>query len=307
MNYTKYWIALEQTKGIGPAHLLEIHDELKKHEISIIDIIDLTPEEISSELNLGHGISKLIPESKKELEKIDSEYLELLDRGFDIIPFFSPSYPDRLKEILGSAFPPFLYTAGNSSLLNKKGIALLGDSSISEKGANICYTGAKILARHSLTVISGMASGADTTAHRSALENRGDTVAFIPSGINRVTPPDFMLNMLESGNCLIVSPFFPSREADKYSAFNRNRILIALSHAVYIVEAPSESGIIEAAKSAEKLGVPLFTTEYSEYPESASGNRQIIEKHGGIPVRGRRENNLLVPNLDRIIGIARYE
>jgi DNA processing protein len=307
MNYSKYWIALEQTKGIGPAHLQEIHNELKKQDLSIIDIIDLTPEEIHSELNLGHGIAKLIPESKKELEKIESEYLELLDRGFDIIPFFSDLYPERLRELLGSGFPPVLYTAGNSNLLKKRGVALLGENNISEKGANICYTGAKILARHSLTVISGMASGADTTAHRSALENSGDTVAFIPSGINRVNPPDFILNMLESGNCLIVSPFFPSKEADKYSAFTRNRILIALSHAVYIVEAPSESGIIEAAKSAEKLGVPLFTTEYSEYPESASGNRHIIEQHGGIPVRGRRENNLLVPNLDKIIGIARYE
>jgi DNA protecting protein DprA len=307
MNYTKYWIALEQTKGIGPAHLMEIHTELQKQNISIIDIIDLTPEEIHSELKLGPGISKLIPESKKELEKIESEYLDLLDRGFDVLPFFSPVYPERLKELLGSGFPPILYTAGNKDLLNKRGIALLGDRSISEKGMEICYMGAKTLARHSLTVISGMASGADNTAHRAALENGGDTVAFIPSGINRINPPDFMTRMLESGNLLIVSAFFPAKEADKYSAFIRNRILIALSHAVYIVEAPVEGGIMEAAKSAEKLGIPLFTTEYSEYPESASGNSLIIEKHGGAPVRGRRENNILVPNMDRMIGIARYE
>ncbi len=307
MNYTKYWIALEQTKGMGPAHLREIHRELQKQDLSIVDIIDLTPEEISSELKLGPGIAKLIPESKKELEKIEGEYLDLLDRGFDILPFFSPAYPERLKELLGNSFPPLLYTAGNKDLLDKRGIALLGESGISEKGTHICFMGAKALARHGITVISGMASGADNTAHRSALENGGDTIAFIPSGINRINPPDFILRMLESNNLLIVSPFFPGKEADKYSAFTRNRILIALSHAVYIVEAPAESGIMEAARSAEKLGIPLFTTEYAEYPESASGNRLIIENHGGLPVRGRRENNILVPNMDRIIGIARYE
>ncbi len=307
MNYTKYWIALEQTKGIGPAHLQEIHDELRKHDISIIDIIDLKPEEISRELKINPGIAKLIPEAKRELEKIDSEYLGLLDRGFDIIPFFSPAYPGRIREILGSGFPPLLYTAGNKELLKKRGIAILGESSISEKGKDICYWGAKTVARHNLTVISGMASGGDNTAHRSALENGGTTVAFIPSGINRLNPPEFMLKSLESENLLIVSPFYPAREGDKYSAYIRNRVLIALSHAVYIVEAPAESGMMEAAKSAEKLGVPLFTTEYSQYPESASGNLQIMEKHGGIPIRGRRENNLLTPNMDRIIGTGRYE
>lgn len=306
MNYTKYWIALEQTKGIGPVHLQEIHKELGKQNISLFDIIDLTPEEINAELKLKPGISKLIPESKKKLEKIEPEYLDLLDRGFDILPFYSPGYPKRLMDFLGNNFPPILYTAGNKELLNKRGVALLGDKSISGKGMEICSMGAKILARHGLTVISGMASGADNRAHQSALENGGDTIAFIPSGINRSKPPDFMLRMLESGNLLIVSVFFPTKEADKYSAFIRNRILIALSHAVYIVEAAAESGIMEAAKSAEKLGIPLFTTEYSQYPESASGNTRIIETQGGFPVRGRRENNLLAPNMDRIIGIARY-
>ena len=84
-------------------------------------------------------------------------------------------------------------------------------------------------------------------------------------------------------------------------------MICALSHAVYIVEAPEEGGVFEAAKSANKLNIPLFTTQYSEYPENAAGNKIILEEMSGMPVRGRMENDMLVPNMDKIIGFAKFK
>jgi predicted Rossmann fold nucleotide-binding protein DprA/Smf involved in DNA uptake len=73
-----------------------------------------------------------------------------------------------------------------------------------------------------------------------------------------------------------VSIFQPDHTQDMYAAYIRNRIICALAHAVYIVEAPDEGGIYEAAKSAHALNIPLYTTEYAEYPPTASGNKKIM-------------------------------
>ena len=80
----------------------------------------------------------------------------------------------------------------------------------------------------------------------------------------------------------------------------------ALSCSLFIVEAPDHGGIFEAAKSANKLSVPLFTAQYSEYPENAQGNEKILKEMNAFPVKGRMENENLIPNMDKMIGILKY-
>ncbi len=306
MNSTKYWIALEQTHGIGPAHLMEIHDALKKQSLSVEDLCDLSSDDIRKEFSFPEKIAEAIAGIQSILPKIEEDYFKLLESGIDAITFFSDLYPIRLREVLGNAIPPILYVYGNSRLLKQKGVAILGDKDVSDKGEMITFEASRQLANHRIPVVSGYARGADLIAHRSALVSGGTTIALVPYGIFHLSVPEILRDVMNPDTMAVVSTFYPTREPNKFNAFIRNKLICAISCAVYIVEAPAEGGIFEAAKSANNLKVPLFTTEYGEYPKNAGGNRKIIDELGGIPVLGKMDKNMLVPNMDRIIGLAKF-
>lgn len=168
MNSTKYWIALEQTHGIGPAHLIELHALLKDRGLSLVDLCDLTAAEIKNEFRLPDKIAEAVAGVPQVLPKIEDDYLKLLESGIEVVPFFSELYPQRLHETLGTGIPPLLYLYGSSRLLKEKGVAILGDKDVSERGEMISFEAARILARHRINVVSGFARGADLIAHRSA-------------------------------------------------------------------------------------------------------------------------------------------
>ncbi|MBP7738208.1 MAG: DNA-protecting protein DprA [Spirochaetes bacterium] len=306
MNSTKYWIALEQTHGIGPAHLMEIHEALEKQGLSVADLCGLSAEEIRNEFRFPDKIAEAVAAMEDALPKIEEDYFRLLESGIDVITFFSDSYPARLRETLGNAIPPLLYVYGNVKLLKRKGVAILGDKDVSDKGEMIAFEAARELAKHGIPVISGYARGADLVAHRSAIFNGGGTIALVPYGMFHLTVPEMLRDVMNPDTMAVVSPFYPAREPNRFNAFIRNKIICALSYAVYIVEAPAEGGIFEAAKSAHNLKVPLFTTQYGEYPKNADGNKIIMDNLGGLAVMGRMENGMVVPNMDRIIGMAKF-
>jgi len=307
MNSIKYWIALERVQGVGPAHLKEVYSIISSVGVSLSDIFELSENEIKNEFNFNQKTLTSIEAAKNILNNISEEYQKIIDEGITVTPFFSKNYPDRLHKILGNSIPPILYSNGNIDLLKKKGASILGDNHISSKGEFIAYMAAKELAARGITVISGFADGADMTAHRSSLECGGNTIAFLPYGIFKIKIPELIKHVIDEERFLAISIFHPETGISKYNAFARNKILCALSHAVYIVESPEEGGIFEAAKSAHNLNIPLYTTEYSEYPKNALGNKKILADFGGFPVRGKRLDNLTLPNIDRLIADVKFK
>lgn len=304
-NY-KYWIALEQVQGVGPAHLKSIYELIRSSNLSIVDLFDLSGKEIRGEFNLGDTVVEAIALARTSLPAIEREYSNLLDAGIDTILFFEELYPERLHINLGNNYPPILYSYGNKNILKERGAAILGDKDVSEKGNLIAHMAARDFARHNITVISGFARGAELTAHFAAMESNGNTIAIIPAGMFHLKIPEILKDVFNPDRILILSPFYPTKEFTVFNAYNRNRIICALSYAVYIVESPAEGGVFEAGKSAKKVGVPLFVTEYATYPRSASGNKKLLEDLNAQPVRGRVVNNMLVPNMDKLIGVVKF-
>ena len=308
MNSTKYWIALERVSGVGPAHLKEIYNIISGAGVSLSDIFDLSEEEFKNEFQFNTKIISFIKSAAELLPAVSDEYQKIIDAGITVTPFYSGNYPERLHNTLGNNIPPILYSYGNLQLLKKKGAAILGESNISTRGEFISYMAAKELITHDIIVISGFANGAGVTAHRSALEYGGSTIAVLPYGILKLNIPEMIKPVYDEQRFLAVSGFYPEDAAGKFNAFIRNKTICALSHAVFIVEAPESGGIFEAAKSAQTLKVPLYTAEYSEYPESALGNKKILAELGGYPVRGKKSaDNLTVPNMDRIIADVKFK
>ncbi|HOP30590.1 MAG TPA: DNA-processing protein DprA [Spirochaetota bacterium] len=307
MNSTKYWIALDRVQGIGPASLKEIYKKISDAGLSISDIFDISPEELKSEFYFNDKIASAFKSAAVFLSSVEEEYMQLIDAGIDVLPFFSKSYPERLHHILGNNIPPFLYLYGSSGVLNEKGAAIIGESKISSRGEFIAYSAARELASRNINVISGFANGADLTAHRAALEHGGITTAFVPYGILKLNIPESIRHVYDPSRMAAVSIFSPGHTPDMYAAYIRNRVICALASAVFIVESPDEGGIFEAAKSAHALNIPLYTTEYAEYPPTASGNKRIMSEFGALPVRGKKVDSLTLPNMDRIIADVKFK
>lgn len=306
MSDTKYWIALDMVKGMGPANLRLVFDVLASSGLSARDLFDLKEDEIVREFRLSDKIAKAVSEAKKNLLRVEDELAGLGESGVDIILFFEKRYPQRLSNILKNSLPPVLFVMGNSALLQEQGAAVLGDINISEKGALLASLAARELVSHQIAVISGLAQGADLIAHASALQHGGSTIAVLPFGVRHFKMPKTLEAFFDERRTLFVSSFYPEREYSIFNSYERNRIIVALSKAVFIVEAPAEGGIFEAGKSAKSLEVPLFVAEYASYPKSASGNEKLITEFKAMPVRGRKEGDLVVPNLDKFIAKVKF-
>ncbi len=306
MSNPKFWIALDQAEGIGPVNLRLIHETLQSSGLSVTDIFGLTENELRTEFNFPDRAVKGILNAADILPSVEEDYLSILDAGIRVIPFFSEDYPRLLTQRLPSSFPPILYGIGDASILNRPSAAVLGDSDISQRGELIAYGAAKQLAARGIVTISGFAKGAGLVAHRSAIENGGLTAAVLPCGILRFKVPQFLQDVMNPDSIFIMSPFYPTQQADKYHAFARNRAICAMSGAAYIVEAPGEGGIFEAARSAVNIKTPLFTTLYKEYPPSAAGNKTILEEMGGIAVQRKQGSESPEPNMDRVIAAVRF-
>ncbi len=306
MNNTRHWIALNNVQGVGTATLREIYDAISSAGLSLYDLFGLTDAELRSEFHFSDKIIRALIDAGGNVDAAEREYFELMDSGISVNFFFSPSYPEKLFSRMGNSAPPVIYASGNISILNMKGAAVLGDSNVSSRGEFIAYMASVELAKHGIAVISGLANGADLTAHRAALESGGSTAAWLPYGILKFAVPEQLKPVLDPERFVAVSHLAPGDAASKFNAFSRNRLICASSGAVFIVESPEDGGIFEAAKSAHKLEVPLYTAEYAEYPPGASGNKKIISELGAKTIRGKKVDNLTLPNMDRFIADVKF-
>jgi predicted Rossmann fold nucleotide-binding protein DprA/Smf involved in DNA uptake len=305
MIHYKHWLALERAHGIGPAALKEVFDTVTALSISIEDIFNCTMEEIRNEFAFNQHILAGIEEARKTIDAIEDEYLSLVEAGIHVTLFFEEAYPSRASHRLGNQTPAVIYSIGNMKLASASCAGIISHAETSDKGERIARNAAVQLADRSITVVGGMSKGAVTSAHIAALEHGGTTIGIIPCGFLTFEMSKRLMEMFDPDRCLVLSIFSPREEYSPFNAMARNRFLCALSKAVYIIESTKEGGTIEAAKSASKLGTPLYTTQYAEYPVSAEGNPILINEYSAQPIRGRKEGTNLIPNIDHLIAAVK--
>ncbi len=308
MGREALWIALERSKGIGPVGLQEIQASLSALKLDVQDLLGLSENEIRTEFGFSERLCAGIAEAPAIAEEIEDDCVDMAQAGIRPVFIFESAYPAALKSRLGSAAPAMLYCLGNIRLLQQKSVAILGHGEPSPRGEMIAFKAARELAMHSIPVISGLSKGTGVIAHTSALEAAGSTVGILPCGMFTFSMSEKLQRLYDEDRFLIASPFYLKEDPTSFRAMERNRIICALASAVFITEAnsPAEGGIFEAGKSAHKIGVPLFTTEYSEYPPSAAGNPVLISEYGAHAVRGRKDESGITPNMDQIIAKVRF-
>lgn len=164
-----------------------------------------------------------------------------------------PGYPAPLLQLEDP--PPVLFARGNLGLLQRAAVAIVGTREATPYGVRISERLARGVADRGAAVISGMARGVDTVAHRAALRGRGSTIGVLGTGADVVYPienADLFAEVVASG--LLVSEYLPGAKAHPGSFPRRNRIIAALADVVVVVEAGAKSGALITAGVAVSLG-----------------------------------------------------
>ena len=174
-----------------------------------------------------------------------------------LVPLHDPRYPEALRRI---ASPPLvLFAAGDTELLARPGVALVGSRNPTPPGRDSAARFAAALARRGLVVISGLAMGIDAAAHRGALAAGGCTIAVVGCGPDRVYPRcNAALHRGIVKHGLVVTEFPPGTAPRAGNFPLRNRIISGLSLGVLVVEAAARSGSLITARLAAEQGREVF-------------------------------------------------
>ena len=187
------------------------------------------------------------------LERARSALIRGADAGLALIAWNEESYPPPLTAIIDP--PPVLWVRGSVAALVAPAVAIVGSRAASPYALDVANQLGADLAARGVTVVSGLARGVDSAAHRGALSVGGATVAILGCGADAVYPPEHAGLAREiEGRGLIASELVPSTEPLPQFFPQRNRIISGLSLAVVIVEAGQRSGSLITARCALEQG-----------------------------------------------------
>lgn len=238
------WLALVLTPGMGATRTIRAMSLAS----SPAAIFSMSLTELEA-LQMPAASARFIFEGKAKAAALD-EVQRLEEQNANYFTYDSPEYPDRLREIYDP--PAVLWHRGDVSILAEPGIAVVGTRHPSVYGAGMAQMLSRELAARGMVILSGMARGVDTEAHKGALDARGKTVAVWGTGIDVIYPKEnkrLAEQILMYGGCILSE--YPLGTFPAPQNFPvRNRILSGMSVGVLVIEAAEHSGTRITARCA---------------------------------------------------------
>lgn len=257
--------------------------ELLEHFGSPKKIIAATQAELGS--RAGQEVARRIKLFSRHALRERFEVIEKL--SIKIIPYYSPQYPAWLKNI--DHFPPVILARGTIVPDDEISIAVIGTRGASVYGKEIARRFAGEFAAAGVTVVSGLARGIDTEAHRGALQNRGRTIAVLGCGIDLCYPPENeqLFSEIERHGA-VISEFDIGTPPFAQNFPKRNRIVSGLSKAIIAIEAKEKSGVMNTVRWALEQNKDVFAIPGNIFSRTSLGTNRLI-KDGAIPVTSADE------------------
>lgn len=205
-----------------------------------------------------------------------------LVKNVERIAFGNAEYPAILTEIKNP--PKELYCIGNISLLKERCAAVVGSRNTTGYGRTMAVGISKRLAEAGIVVVSGMARGIDTCAHRGALDAAGKTIAVLGCGVNICYPTEnskLKEKIEEEG--LVISEYLPDEKPRTYYFPQRNRIISGLCEITVVVQARNDSGALITAELAAEQGREVYAVLGNIDSSYNMGSNKLI-KDGATPI-----------------------
>lgn len=273
-----YDIALNEINGIGPAHIQKLIAKFGSAE----EVFKQNTKEL-----MNYGLAYLCAKSISDcstLSRAETHIKKAQDQNIDIITINDEKYPELLKEIYSP--PSVLYVKGNINALKRNSaLGVVGTRNPDSYGKKVTEIIVGELVGNKIDIISGMASGIDTIAHRECIRNGGITIAILGTGADIVYPDknrDLSEEICDKG--ALISEFPPGTFPARYNFPKRNRIISGLSLGTLVIQAKSRSGSLITAHHALQQGREVFAIPGDIFNEKCDGTFRLIEE-GAIPVR----------------------
>ncbi len=267
-----YWLALSLVPGVGSILIKRLLERFKTPEavfrapVKELLKIEGLGERVAGEIQIG------------PLEKAVKRELSLLkEAGGKIITIKDDDYPKRLKDIYDP--PALIYMRGEVKSEDELAIAIVGSRKTSPYGRWFTEKIGQDLARHGITIVSGMARGIDSIAHQGALQGGGRTIAVLGCGVDVIYPSEnrnLFYQIIEQGAVLSEFPMGSRPEGGHFP--RRNRIISGLSIGVVIVQASAKSGSLITAGYALEQGREIFAVPGNVGVEGSRGTNQLIKE-----------------------------
>jgi len=239
------------------------------------NIVTASKKELMAVYGIGEKIAGAVS-SRKFLAQAETEIENALKNNIKIVFYTDGDYPENLQNITDK--PAVLYVKGDYLPADSNAAAVVGSRRASAYGKNTTEEFAAVFAKNGLTVVSGLARGVDSYAHKAALENDGRTIAVLGNGLLVHYPPEnkkLQDKIPERG--AVISEFPLNCEPNPGTFPRRNRIIAALSKAVLVTEASEKSGAVITAKFAAEYGKDVFAVPGSIYSSLSKGTNKLIE------------------------------
>lgn len=256
--------------GVGSAHFIRLlarfhspTEVLKASESALSEVV-------------GPKLAQRISQYT-DIAAIDAQERLMDAANASLITLEDPSYPVRLAEIYD---PPLaLFARGDLLERDEASVAIVGTRRASPYGAHMAEKFGRDLAARGVTVVSGMALGVDSAAHRGAIDAGGRTIAVLGCGVDVAYPPQNaeLAREIEKNGC-VISQFLMGVKPSPGHFPYRNRIISGLSLGTLVIEAPKESGALITARQAAEQGREVFAVPGQVGSRNSEGPHSLIRE-----------------------------
>ena len=271
MGKQAYWVGFNHVRGIGAVRmqrLLQFFGDLS--------IAWEAPLDGLIAAGLSEKLALQVAASRKTIHP-EELFTRIRERGITILTLEDDDYPRKLREI--EQPPPVLYILGEITDADDWAVALVGTRRMTGYGKQVAAELAGFLARHGITVVSGLARGVDAVAHQAAVNAGGRTLAVLGSGVDVVYPPEnkqVYAQVIAHG--AVISDYAPGTSPEGVNFPPRNRIISGLSSATVVVEAGLSSGALITSTFAAEQGREVFAVPGNIFAPQSKGANYLIQQ-----------------------------
>lgn len=285
-------ITLQQLKGVGKKTILALA-EMASYDISDVETLckfwsSLKGKKFecfdADDIRVAHSAARRILRM-------------CADHGVGVLSCFDEDFPHILKSCItenGNEDPVLLlYYRGSLAAFEKPGLAIIGTREPTPNGVKAGEYFSSEFAKENFNVVSGLAIGCDSAAHRGALKVGGTTTAFLANGLDwdSIYPKenlDLAKEIVDKGG-LLLSEYPVGQSCDRYALVARDRLQAALSYGTIVIQTGERGGTMHAVGATNMSGKPLFAVEYKDVEdnthEKVQGNIMLIREDKAAALR----------------------
>ncbi|MBN1376365.1 MAG: DNA-processing protein DprA [Dehalococcoidia bacterium] len=270
-NEIQFWIGFTKIPGIGKSRLAALCSYFGNLEKAW-----KAPKSDLIKAGLDDKTADMVVSCRRNLS-LNDELNQLDKYGIKVLTYQSPEYPPLLKET--SDYPPVLYIRGELGRPDETSVAVVGTRRATAYGKQVTDDLVTNLVANGITIVSGLAKGIDTVAHRTAIEAHGKTIAVFASGLDIVYPPEnvkLAREIMQNGALVSEFPLGTKPKAEHFP--RRNRILSGLSSGVIVIESGETGGALITANFAAEQNREVFAVPGSIFSVMSKGPNKLIQE-----------------------------